>query len=150
MKNMILTILIIITANLSIYSANKENEVVITGTYMAPESFTSSETIRWDSKRGSEYLEIIINGKILDFEIVSLHWENDNLAEKSQKFTIKKIENKTIILVTSLPEGLPSERIKWKDYLLPKTFDWIILKTSCKLFGKIAQHFLPMKFLNIK
>ena len=116
---------IFILSNFTAYSNESSNTVIITGYYEKPESFDNLKTIKWESNSKGEFIEIIVKGKILNFEVVLLGWDNNDLVEKSQKFLIGEIENKTIILLTYMPEGIPSEKIKWKD-LSGNDFEYII------------------------
>ena len=74
------------------------------------------KTIIIEGNHGREYFEFTIKGRILDFSMVKLVWDNKRgLEEKETVISFDELENTIVVLKTVLPEGIPSERIKWKD-----------------------------------
>ena len=115
-KILLTSLLILLTTN--IYCDDIKSTVKITGYYKQPKSFYSSDTIILQSSDTGEYVEIIVDGTIIDFEVISFD-------DRSQKMKLNKVQNNTIILITNQPEGIPQEIIKWKD-LSGKYFEYLI------------------------
>ena len=98
--------------------SNVKEEVTIKAYYEKPSSLTNKETILLEGLQdGEEYIEVIVNGDIFDFEQIALIWdENKNeLVEKETVKSIEKVANQTLVIKTYQPEGIPSEKIKWKS-----------------------------------
>lgn len=114
LKNILFTIILF---NLCAFSFCTEaiHSVTIVGTYNKPISFSNNRIIKWQSDSYGEYVEIVVHGKIFDFEVIQVEMTNGSLVELSQKYFIKEVENNSIVLSTVLVEGIPSEKIKWKD-----------------------------------
>ncbi len=73
--------------------------------------------IHIDGIGSGELLKANVIGSIFDFELVEVEWDSSNNSFVEVR-TIKKINevtNKSIIINTTLPEGYPAEKIKWKD-----------------------------------
>jgi len=117
----------------SIYSAsNTKEEVTIKTSYEKPLSLKDKNTIFLDGlQAGEEYIEVIVNGEILNFEQIALIWDESKnvLKEKETVKSIKKLKNQTLVIGTYQPEGIPSEKIKWKSRT-GKTYEYIIAETS--------------------
>jgi hypothetical protein len=97
-------------------NSKSKSTVTIKSYYNEPESIKDKNTIVLGNLSNCEYVEVSIQGEIKDFEYLKLGWDS-NKNELIEKETINRfsyIEKKTIVLKTSLPEGIPSEKIKWK------------------------------------
>lgn len=113
-------------------SNNEKKEVIIKTSYEKPLSLNDKNTIllewiiEWE-----EYIEIIIKGEILNFEQVELSWDEsiNSLKEKEVIKRIKKLKDQIIVIKTYQPEGIPSEKIKWKSRD-GKTYEYIISERS--------------------
>lgn len=93
-----------------------KSKVIVKGYYSEPGSMRDENTIIIEGNPGSEYFEFTIKGRILDFSMVKLVWDNKRgLEEKETVISFDELENTIVVLKTVLPEGIPSERIKWKD-----------------------------------
>lgn len=107
---------------------NTQGKVVIKVSYEKPISLKNKSTIFLDGVlKGDEYIEVIVRGKIFDFEQVELmsnQFEN-GLKEKATVKSIKKIENNTLIIKTKQSEWIPAEKIKWKSSS-GKTYEYVI------------------------
>ncbi|SDK17339.1 hypothetical protein [Natronincola ferrireducens] len=126
-------ILIITGCNKYIENQSIENDgtkVIIIGHYTKPKSINNENTIIVD-RHGREYLEFIVEGVISDFELVGLEWDDaeNALKEKDVLTELGKLENKTVIIKTFLPEGIPFEKIKWKS-TAGNSYDYIIAEYS--------------------
>lgn len=91
--------------------------VKIISYYDAPESINNEDIIVLEGVSKGEYIEIIVEGEILKFEHIKLEWNNgeNGLMEKEIINKIDVLSNQTVILKTYMPEGIPSEKIKWKS-----------------------------------
>lgn len=70
-----------------------------------------------DGTGHGELFKIKVIGSIFNFELVQLFW-NENTNELEEGNVIKKIDevrNQNIVISTVIPEGIPLEKIKWKD-----------------------------------
>ncbi len=98
--------------------SNAQEDVTIKVSTEIPQSLTNQNTILLDGLlEGGEYIEVIVKGEIFDFEQISVVWE-ESKSELVEKETVKKIEklaNQPLVIKTSLPEGIPSEKLKWKS-----------------------------------
>ena len=134
MKNYIIKILIlifvIILPGCTIYegtqqSQNNQNEIskdftskiVIKGYYEDPASIQDIDTIILDGLLEGEFIEIAIIGEIVNFEHVRLIWnENKKILEEIEVLNrFDKLINQTLVISTYIPEGIPSEKIKWQS-----------------------------------
>ncbi len=113
-------------------ASNTQEEVIIKASYEKPLSLTNKNTIFLDGLlKGEEYIEVIVKGEIFDFEQIALIWD-ENKNESKEKETVKRIEklaNQTIVIKTYQPEGIPSEKIKWKSRT-GKAYEYIICESS--------------------
>jgi hypothetical protein len=112
--------------------SNIQEEVTIKASYEKPLSLKDMNTILLDGlQEGEEYIEVIVNGEIFDFEQVALSWNESKseLKEKETVKSIKKLENQTLVIKTYQPEGIPTEKIKWKSRT-GKTYEYIISEKS--------------------
>jgi len=64
-----------------------------------------------------EYIEVIIEGTIKNFQHVELECDNETkeLAEKRVIHHVDRLENQTVVIKTYMPEGIPQEKITWKS-----------------------------------
>lgn len=128
-KKIFLTVLFLVASISQLVSSDTENSVILRGAYLPPESLENPETIIWECEYKGEYLEVIVTGKILNLQLVNLSFEENDLVEKSQLFLLDKVEDKTIVLLTSLPSGMPYEKLKWTD-MSGKEFEYLISNGS--------------------
>ncbi len=108
-----------------------ENKVTIKGYYEEPNSLKDEQTIILNGVSEGEFVEIIIEGEITDFEHVKLEWDENqnNLKEKEILKRFDKLTNQTLVIKTYMPEGIPSEKVKWKS-LTGQTYEYIIQEYS--------------------
>ena len=98
-------------------SKKKDDTVVTIRTYyQPPESMKDKDSIILQGAGSGEYLEISVAGKIFDFTNLTLSWDENKMEfiEEDIINQLKEVENKTIILETYLPEGIPQEKITWE------------------------------------
>jgi len=94
----------------------EDNHIYIRPHYSEPDALNDPNAIIWNSTASGEYIEVIIKGNVNDFEIVSLGFdENSDLVENDILFSLPKVNNKTVIISTYQPEGIPFEMIRWKN-----------------------------------
>lgn len=97
---------------------NVKPEVSINILREIPKSLEESNTISIKGLlEGEEYVEIVIKGEITDFEHIEIAWDEktSTLVEKSVLEKFNSVKDQTIIIKTYLPDGIPSEKIKWRD-----------------------------------
>lgn len=109
------------------YHIDENCRVIIKGYYDKPESMDEKSTIIIEGILSGEFIEIVVHGEIYYFEHVSLEWdENKNeLVEKEIMNRFNKLTNQTVVIKTYMPEGIPSEKIKWKSDT-GKAYEFII------------------------
>jgi len=75
------------------------------------------EEIEIDGVGSGELFKARVIGSIYDFQLVELDWDNDSnkFVEVKTAKEMDEVRNKTIIIKTTLPCGMPVEKIKWKD-----------------------------------
>ena len=90
--------------------------VILRAHYKEPDSLRRRGTIVVDGFLEGEYVELTIKGTIRDFQLVRLAWDEAKnlLVEQEITRAIDEITDRTVIIKTSLPEGIPSEKIKWR------------------------------------
>lgn len=106
-----------------------ESKVTIKGYYKEPASLKDTDTIILNGVSEGEFVEIVVEGEITDFEHVKLEWDESQTSVK-EKETLKSFDrliNQTIVIKTYIPEGIPLEKIKWKSSL-GKTYEYTILE----------------------
>jgi hypothetical protein len=111
---------------------NLQEEVIVKALYEKPLSLENKNTILLEGLiEGEEYIEIVVRGEIFDFEQVELIWdeEENDLKEKETVKRIEKLKDQTIVIKTYQPEGIPTEKIKWKSRS-GKTYEYIICERS--------------------
>ena len=107
-------------------SSNKAT-MIITNHEQQPESIKNKSTIVLGESSATEYVELIIQGGIKDFEYVTLEWD-ENYEKSTDKSVINKmpeLKDTTVVIRTVLPEGIPQEKIKWKS-LSGKDYEYVI------------------------
>jgi hypothetical protein len=112
--------------------SNIQESVTIKVFYEIPLSLTNKDTILLEGLLdGEEYIEVIVNGEIYDFEQIALTWDEskNELMEKETVKSIEKLTNQTLVIKTYQPEGIPTEKIKWKSRT-GKSFEYIIQESS--------------------
>lgn len=117
--------------NISSQDQNDKGKVIIRGYYNKPDSITNKETVIIKGSSDGEFVEILIQGEIKDFEHVRLEWD-DNISELVEKEILNKFDkltNQIIVINTYMPEGIPSEKIKWKS-MNGKMYEYIIQEYS--------------------
>jgi hypothetical protein len=119
-------------------SANKalENIVTIKGYYEEPESLKDKQTIIINGVSAGEFVEIVIDGEITDYEHVKLEWDEKQsiLIEKETLNRFDKLTNQTLVIKTYIPEGIPSEKVKWKS-LSGKPYEYIVKEYNLNAAG---------------
>lgn len=108
--------------------SNTQEDVTIKVSYEKPLSLGDKNTILLDGLMdGEEYIEVIVTGEIFNFEQVAIVWdENKNqLVEKEIAKTIEKLANQILVIKTYQPEGIPTEKIKWKSRT-GKSYEYVI------------------------
>ncbi len=108
-------------------AAQKKSTVTINCYYDEPAGFSDKNAIILDGELKNEYVEITIQGKVNEFEYLEVEFDADKneFIEKGIKAKYSSLENKTVFIKTNLPEGIPSEKIKWKSEQ-GKEFEYII------------------------
>lgn len=83
-----------------------------------PDSLNDKHTILLSGvMEGDEYIEAVVTGEVFDFEHVALIWDEDKNDVVEQEVIKKydKLRDQIIVIKTYQPEGIPSEKIKWKN-----------------------------------
>lgn len=106
---------------------SSKSKVVIKGYYDRPVSMGDKNTVIFSGLSEGEFVEILVQGEIRDFEHVRLEWDENkkDLIEKEIINRIDKAANQAIVIKTYMPEGIPSEKIKWKS-MSGKDYEYII------------------------
>jgi hypothetical protein len=113
----LIVIFIVAISNLYAKEAKNTTTVMIAGSYKAPKSLQAKNTIILRGSTEGEFVEVVIKGTIRNFEFTKIEWDTkkNDLVEKE---TIRKyniLKDKTIVIKTYRPEGIPFERIKWQS-----------------------------------
>ena len=104
----------------------KTNTIVKIKSYSsAPSSLNEKSTLILGDRESAEFVEIKIEGKIKNFKYLSIGFENDALVEKDLIQEYNELENSTIVIGTTIPEGVPFEKIKWQNET-GKNYEFII------------------------
>ena len=98
---------------------NQKSKVTIEGYYNEPNSLMDKETILLEGLQTGEFLEIIIYGEIKNFEHIRVEYDDETNTFKEVEVlnSYDELSNKTIVIKTYMPEGIPSELIKWESNL---------------------------------
>ena len=112
---------------------NIKSKVVINTYHEEPTSLKDKNTIILDGLMKGEFVEIVVDGEIKDFKHVELKWDDkqNTLIETRIINKFDKLTNQTVVIKTYLPEGIPSEKIKW-DTISGKSFEFIIAENDLK------------------
>lgn len=116
MKRKIITFLLLILVLMAgCNNQNIDSNVTIKGHYEEPESINDKDTIILDGISKGEFIEVIVKGEIKNFKHIKLNWDNDKniLVEEETLNEIDSIKDKTIVINTYMPEGIPTEKLKW-------------------------------------
>lgn len=109
------------------FETPKDTKVIIKGYYVAPASLQNEDTIIIDGISKGEFVEIVVEGEIANFEHISLKWDDENSvledAEILNKFD--RLVNQTIVIRTYMPCGIPFEKIRWQS-TSGKMYEYII------------------------
>lgn len=110
---------------------NDKSQVIIKGYYDQPSSIKSKETVVLKGVSEGEFVEILVQGEIRDFEHLRLEWDaaKNTLLEKDTLNKFDKLTNQIIVISTYIPEGIPAEKIKWKS-VNGKSYEYIIQEYS--------------------
>jgi hypothetical protein len=110
---------------------NDKSKLIIKGYYSEPESIKNKETVIIEGLSKGEFIEISIQGEIKDFEHVRIEWNETkkDLVEKETLNKFDKLTNQIIVINTYMPEGIPSEKIKWKS-INGKVYEYIIQENN--------------------
>jgi hypothetical protein len=110
---------------------NDKSKLIIKGYYNEPESTKNKETVIIEGLSKGEFIEISIQGEIKDFEHVRIEWNETkkDLVEKETLNKFDKLTNQVIVINTYMPEGIPSEKIKWKS-INGKVYEYIIQENN--------------------
>lgn len=102
-------------------------KVVINTYYQEPTSLKDSKTIVLNGLMEGEFIEVIVDGEIKDFKHVELTWDDkqNTLVETRIINEFDTLTDKTIVIKTYMPEGIPSEKIVWKTKS-EQTYEFII------------------------
>ncbi len=108
-----------------------KSTVIIKGYYDKPSSIEDKDTIVLEGLSEGEFIEIIVKGKIEKFQHIRLEWNDykNDLVEKETINKLDQIKNQTIVIKTYMPEGMPSEKIKWSS-LSGKEYEFIVVENS--------------------
>lgn len=97
--------------------SDEVSQVSIQGFYDEPASMSNAKTIILDGLYTGEFLEIIVSGEILDFEHVSILIDEgvNEFITKEILHEFDQLNDVTIVIRTYMPEGIPTEAIRWKS-----------------------------------
>ncbi len=108
----------------------EKNKVTIQYYYTKPLSLHKKNTTIIKGVSEGEFIEIRIQGYIKDFEHIKLKIGNSgNLNETETLNNFEELSNQTIIINSSIPEGMPMEKIKWKSFS-NKIYEFIITENG--------------------
>jgi hypothetical protein len=108
-------------------TTQQKTTVTINCYYEEPEGFRNKDAIIIERELKNDYVEVIIQGKVNEFEYLEVEFDADKneFIEKGLKAKYSSLENKTVYIETNLPEGIPSEMIRWKSEK-GKVYEYII------------------------
>lgn len=142
LKTMIIVIMLVIVGceineryqnNLNSQNQHEDmiSKVVIKGYYDEPASIWDKNTIILEGLSEGEFIEIVIQGEIENFEYIRLAWNDkeNNLEEKETINKFDRLQNQTIVIKTYMPEGIPFEKVKWESNS-GKEYELIIAENS--------------------
>ncbi len=108
-----------------------KSRVVIKTYYEEPTSLKDKNTIILKGLSKGEFIEVVVEGEIKDFKHVELKWDEkqNTLIEKRIINKFDTLINKTIVIQTYLPDGIPSEKIQWQT-ISGKPYEFIIAENN--------------------
>lgn len=117
--------------------------VTIKGYYEQPASLDNDNTIVLHGLSEGEFVEIVIQGEVYNFEHVRLEWDQNEsqLIEKEIINSYNKLSNQTVVIRTYMPEGIPMEKIKWKSST-GKDYEYVISEYGLENGGDGKQEFI--------
>lgn len=118
-KTLLIQVMYILTCLLIFHGVlwGEDATVTIIGHYKEPAGLDDANLILLDGVQDGEYLEILIDGTIYDFEHMKINFfasGDDLIFTDTLIHSLGDLSNQRIIIKTYLPEGIPSEKIKWK------------------------------------
>ena len=110
---------------------NLKSKVVINTYHEEPTSLKDKNTLILNGLTKGEFVEIVVDGEIKNFKHVELKWDDkqNTLIETRVIDQFDKLTNQTVVIKTYIPEGIPSEKIKW-DTKSGKLFEFIIAEND--------------------
>lgn len=101
--------------------------VTIKGYQKEPASMSSKNSIILKGLSEGEFVEVLVSGEIQNFEHIRLEWdaEKNELVEKEVLSRFDKLTDQAVIIKTYMPEGIPSEKLKWQS-LSGKSYEFVI------------------------
>ncbi|PYG84248.1 hypothetical protein LY28_03728 [Ruminiclostridium sufflavum DSM 19573] len=108
-------------------TADEKPSVTINTYYEEPASAKDKDAIILKGEINDYFVEIIIKGKVLEFEYLLLKQDSKTkeLVESGLNGKYSSLENQTVVIKTELPEEIPSKKIKWKS-VSGKEYEYII------------------------
>lgn len=112
---------------------NIKSKVVINTYHEEPASIKDKNIIILNGLMKGEFVEIVVDGEIKDFKHVELKWDDkqNTLIETRIIDKFDKLTNQAVVIKTYIPEGIPSEKIKWNT-ISGKSFEFIIAEDDLK------------------
>ncbi|WP_143569840.1 hypothetical protein [Tenacibaculum agarivorans] len=108
----------------------EEGKIIIKQYYKKPISFYNKNTIVLNGTSKGEFIEIEIQGTIKDFQYIKIEMDSTgDLHESKTLSAFKQLSDQRIIINTSIPEGIPAEKIKWKS-LSNQQYEFIIAENG--------------------
>lgn len=120
MNKKILIILLVLSA--SVFA-----QVTVTESFVKPESYDNAEIIEWKTTYNQDFVELKVEGTITNFRIFQLGYDEEtfDIFESELLLQLDEISDTTIILRTSIPEGMPYEAVRWVNSSGEEQFFWI-------------------------
>lgn len=108
--NKILLITMLLTAT-GIFSEVKVNQ------HIYPYELNNPVIIDFKTVDNSESIYIDVIGEISDFTISVLEFDNETFDTRvgDQLYYLESVKDNTLVIKTTLPEGMPYEVITWKN-----------------------------------
>ncbi len=115
-KVILLSAIIVLMTSCTMDESTK-SRVIITGYYDKPSSLEDEGAMVLDGLSEGEFIEIVIQGEIKDFQHIRLEWDatTNDLIEKETINQFNQLKNQTMVIRTYMPEGIPSEKVKWSS-----------------------------------
>lgn len=101
--------------------------VVINTYYDEPASLIDKNTVVLNGLKDGEFIEVIVKGEIKDFKHVELKWDEQKnaLTETRVINQFDTLTDKTMVIKTYMPDGIPTEKIEWKT-TSGKAYEFVI------------------------